>query len=367
MRAAKRVVMRATKRVMRATKRAVMHATRRAVMRATFCLAPALALAGCTLLFGAPRHDAVDAAPDAADDGAVDLAGAADLTPGGGTPWTPQPSGTTAALYAVWGCGNGASRTVYAAGAVPLLRSTGNGTWAPDPTFNGNLTLYALTGSTCSDVYAAGQSADLRYWNGTRWQQHAVGFNTDLYGVFEGSTNVVAVGAGGNIAWAPNGTTSFTAVTPVTADTLRAVFGAAATMVAVGDHGVMLRSTDSGASWTQLTTIASATLRAGCFTTAGTEAFVVGDSGALLHSTNIGMTWIVMAAPTSANLHGVRCASANDLYVVGAGATILHSTDGGGTWSPENAMTGANLNAIWGWAPTDLYAVGDNGAIVHLP
>lgn len=79
-------------------------------------------------------------------------------------------------------------------------------------------------------------------------------------------------------------------------------------------------------------------------------------------------TWCQETSPTSARLHGVWAASANDVFAVGDSGTILRRVNG--TWTQMTSPTTNHLRGVWGLSSSDVWAsgvaVGGVGTVVHF-
>lgn len=79
-------------------------------------------------------------------------------------------------------------------------------------------------------------------------------------------------------------------------------------------------------------------------------------------------TWCQETSPTTARLHGVWAASADDVFAVGDGGTILRRVNG--TWTQMTSPTTHNLRGVSGLSSSDVWAsgvaVGGVGTVVHF-
>jgi hypothetical protein len=150
-----------------------------------------------------------------------------------GTAWTPQTSGTTQHLNAVWGSGSG----------------------------------------TGAAIFAVGNGGTILSFDGTSWQAQASGTTQPLYGIWGTSpSDVFAVGGGGTILHYDG--SAWTAQSSGSTQALRAVWGNSASLVyAVGDASTILRY--DGTSWTPQPAGASIDLR-GVWGSSPTNVFAVG-------------------------------------------------------------------------------------------
>jgi hypothetical protein len=151
-----------------------------------------------------------------------------------GSAWTPQTSGTTQHLEALWGIASGASATIFAVGGGGTILSFDGTSWHAQ-TSGTTQALYGIWGTSSSDVFAVGGGGTILHYDGTAWTAQN-----------SGSTK-----------------------------TLRGVWGSSATSVfAVGDASTILRY--DGSSWTSQSAGASIELR-GVWGNSPTNLFAVGE------------------------------------------------------------------------------------------
>jgi hypothetical protein len=323
----------------------------------------ALAMGGCTILYGNPRDGG------GADFADSDLAGA-DLTGSDGPVgdlapavlWTQQISNTVQSLNAVWGC---SATNVYAAGAGgTVLHAIAPGTWTAKTA--GTAPLYAIGGLSCTDVFVVGQGGAMFLTkNDDLYLPQAPGTASDLHGVFPLFMNVVVAGKGGTVLRSNAGLSVWTAMTSNTGADLLTLTGRAGLLWAVGSSGA-IQHFDS-VTWKSQPSGTAVTLRGVFLPAAGNDVWVVGDGGTVLHSTNLGGAWAPVVVPISVNYLGVWGSSGQDVYVVGELGVILHTVDGGATWAREAGPGTATLRAVWGSGASNVYAVGDDGTVLHYP
>jgi photosystem II stability/assembly factor-like uncharacterized protein len=157
-----------------------------------------------------------------------------------GQGWTPQTSGTTQDLDAIWGSG---ANDVYVGGQNgTLLHSVDHGqTWTPQDAGTPQA-FFTIWGSGSEDVYACGIGCYHSTNRGQNWTLlPKLSFTvTALWG--SGPNDLFAVGYGGGIAHtADHGQTWTAEQSGVTAD-LFAIWGSGPVDVYVaGDLGTMLR------------------------------------------------------------------------------------------------------------------------------
>lgn len=177
-----------------------------------------------------------------------------------------------------------------------------------------------------------------------------------LHGVVVLGEQIVAVGAAGEIVTRDGEDPWFERNSHVTGD-LYAVARAGGTteVVAVGAGGTVLRSGNSGDGWTTVESGTTADLTAVTFLN-DDVAIAVGD--AVLRSVDRGSTWAPVAAPAlTGTLRAVTAAPY--LLAVGDGGLAIVSEDAGKTWAATDVGT-----------PRDLFAVGsapENELLLSTP
>jgi pimeloyl-ACP methyl ester carboxylesterase len=199
---------------------------------------------------------------------------------------------------------------------------------------------------------------------GEHWREFPLGTERAGVGLWALSpTELVAVGARGNIARSADEGRTWQAVASPVPSALFAVWGASrGELWAVGSRGVILRSTDGGARWAvhPSGTVADLTTVWGA---ARDDVYAAGKDGTVLRWD--GVRWSRLAVPTDRAIFGVWGSGADDVYLVGSGGLVLHGTGRGARWSQEPSGTDEDLLAVWGSGADDVYAVGYAGTILH--
>jgi hypothetical protein len=111
-----------------------------------------------------------------------------------GTAWTPQTSGTTQHLNAVWGSGSGTSAVIFALGNGGTILSFDGSSWHAQ-TSGTTQPLYGVWGSSPGDVFAVGGGGTILHYDGNAWSALNSGSTQALRGVWGNSgSSVYAVG-----------------------------------------------------------------------------------------------------------------------------------------------------------------------------
>lgn len=266
--------------------------------------------------------------------------------------WTALTSGTSEALYSVWG--SSASDVFAVGGSVPgtILHFDGS-SWSSQPsTFD---SLFGVWGTGSSDVFAVGYAGDIVHFDGSSWTRQSLGLASWLFGVWGTSgSDVFAVGRGGAIlhydgsTWAPQASG--------TSQTLRGVWGSSSSNVfAVGEGGTILHYDGSG--WTPQASGTTNDLN-GVWGATGSDVFAVSSSGVFHYN---GSTW--SPSPCCAGGLGVWGTTGSNVFVVGVSGIILHFD--GFNWVQELSGTSNTLFGVWGASATDVFAVGIGGKILR--
>jgi len=114
-----------------------------------------------------------------------------------GSQWSPQTSGTSNDLLAVWGDPN--SSSVFAVGAAGTVVRYDGTAWGTQ-TSGTTAALRGVWGSSATDVFAVGDNGTILHFDGASWTAQSSGTTQNLRAVW-GSTpsSVFAVGAGGTV------------------------------------------------------------------------------------------------------------------------------------------------------------------------
>jgi len=268
----------------------------------------------------------------------------------GGSSWSSMTTGTSNALYGVWGS---SSSNVFAVGLNGTILKYNGTSWSSMTSGTSN-SLYGVWGSSSSNIFAVGLNGTILKYNGTSWSTMTSGTSNTLYGVWGSSaSNVFAVGLNGTIL-KYNGT-SWSSMTSGTSNTLYGVWGSSATNVfAVGLNGTILKY--NGTSWSSMTSGTTNTLYS-VWGSSATNVFAVGLGGTILKYN--GTSWSSSTSGTSSALYGVWGSSSSNVFAVGFNYTILKYN--GTSWSTMSGGTGYSLNSIWGSGSSNVFAVGSGG------
>jgi hypothetical protein len=271
-------------------------------------------------------------------------------------PWHSVPSGTTSALYDLWGS---SASDVWAVGADNTFRRWDGSVWSPvtNP-WPGHLPLTGLWGSGPNDVWALG--IHRLHWDGSSWSNFDSGMmdwrTVDAWG--SGPNDVWGVGDIGVVEhWDGSSWSHSRAAADIAI--LSGVWGSGPNDVwAVGSSGTLLRW--NGSAW--LSAVSGTTNSLNDVWGSGpNDVWAVGESGTILHWD--GSAWSSRTSGTTNGLHGLWGSGPNDVWAVGSSSTIVHWD--GNAWSSVASDTTANLHRVWGSGLGDMWAVGAAGVILH--
>jgi len=227
--------------------------------------------------------------------------------------------------------------------------------------------LRALTGTSGSDVWAAGLEGTLLHFDGSSWSatqksgapwSPVAGPNQrPIYALFEPKPNALFAGGSGvytfdGAKWSePHHHGSHLPTT--------AIWGADPTNVwAVGLQGTVNRF--DGHDWVHVGSEMGPNLF-GVWGSAANDVWIVGSSGAISHWDGAARTQVVSG--TDSDLYAVRGFTASDVWTVGDHGTLLHWQ--GSAWTRAASPTPRGLLAIWGASTNDVWVVGESGVVLH--
>ncbi|MCG6909105.1 MAG: hypothetical protein LJE94_03145 [Deltaproteobacteria bacterium] len=230
-------------------------------------------------------------------------------------------------------------------------------------------TLYAVWGTSGSDVFAAGGLETILHFNGSSWVEQNVVANGVVLRDVRGNSgsNVYAVGGNGTI-YHYDGTWSLVSDINTSAD-LNGVWVSANGEVFIvgaqpptGGTAVILHYT--GSSWEVHSSGTAYTLNA-VWGASENDVFAVGENGTILKYD--GSTWAPMTNPGTSPLTAVWGNSASDVFACGATNILHYDGNAGDIWTAELGVVDYP-NGLWGTSDSDIYAVGgsDNRVIEYF-
>ena len=258
----------------------------------------------------------------------------------------------TKSYVAMWAAPTG---EIFVVGPSGVFAKYDGTTWVE--TVVGAASMYAVWGTSATDVYAVGQlgpNSAIEHYDGSTWSPVTVANAGILRAVWGTGNEVFAMGSGTMLA---HGVAGAFSLQPIPSINARGIWGSAVDDVfIVGDSGTILHW--DGASWTQLETAFDTMLYAISGSSAA-EVFAVGDGGAIERYTGLGWAHVTKQ-PVAVRLRDIWAAAPNEAFAVGNSndSTIFHWTNG--AWQPEMSAPAiaASLVSVWGRSSTDVLAVG---------
>lgn len=218
-----------------------------------------------------------------------------------------------------------ATRFLVGANALPfeamVVRIDGTATKSFDAGFSGRL--WAVSGTSASNVYAVGDNAHFVHYDGT-------------------SVTPVALPA--------SVVQTFYAIHVRTPTDMFAVGGASTIL-----HG-------DGTTWTKMTPPNVTATLYGVIAFAADDVWAAGGNGAGVVFHYNGSTWTAPASAAPNQLDAIWGPASNDVFAVGVGGTIVHYN--GSSWSAMTSGTAVDLTGVWGTAHDDVIAIGQ-GVLLH--
>ena len=241
-------------------------------------------------------------------------------------------------------------------------------------------TLYAVWGTSPSDVYAVGNNGTILHFNGTDWSADTSNTTGQLLSIWGSSpTNIYVVGneeTGVNRATLLRKKTSGTtwefeeavdATTQAPFDyNLTTVWGLSANNVYVSDEFGDPYVFD-GMGWIKFEPVPPVGTYplTGIWAVNSTTLFVTdqNSNGVRRYGKDGINDWTYDSTECTGNLNEIWGISINDIYVAGSGGYIGHFN--GAEWKGVTSNTAKTLVSIHGSSAINIIAVGVQGAIVH--
>ena len=279
--------------------------------------------------------------------------------------WVQVPAITTNDLYAVWGSSSSDVWVVGVAGTV--LHFDGNAWTALPPITTKALT--AIWGSGPSDIWAdaytiGGGGGQLFHYNGAVWAADTTTIPPhDALGALWGSS-ATDVWTGGDAGYLLHYDGSHWSQVANSADeAVDGIWGSSGTDVwavldATGTAGPIIDY--NGSAWSSATAPAVSRLWT-IWGSGSSNVWAGGDAGALVHYD--GSNWAAVASATTATIRGIWGSSSANVWTVGTGGTIVHYD--GSSWKTWASPTGEDLFGAWGSSATNIWFVGAGGTILR--
>jgi photosystem II stability/assembly factor-like uncharacterized protein len=271
-------------------------------------------------------------------------------------------SGSARSLFAVLGT---SGSDVYVVGEGGLItHSTGDGKWSANQapaTVTDNL--YAISLSA-SRILVAGDNGLLLENVGMGWLRTDTMSTLRLLTVWQQSNEILLAGVRGTYV-----DLSLTGDTvnqwPTENNAFGGIWGLPEDLYIVGDAMVLHRINDG--PW-NATMVGNAPTFWAVWGPGRDDIYAVGESlpgpvGTIYHATGLD-DWTKQSIASGPQLTSVFGSSAQDIWAVGFAGTVLHSFGGGSEWVKVDVPTSVDLFGVWLDAH-DIFIVGDQSTIVH--
>jgi hypothetical protein len=249
------------------------------------------------------------------------------------------------------------SNNIYASSVGTILHYNGT-SWTSAFAGAGDQ-FNAISGTSNTDIYAAGSAGTITHFNGTAWSSFFVGGSFRGIWDIPNQSTIYAVGAAGLIekGSSPNAG-SFTTQTSANAATLMAVWAVDAGNIFIVDSSGNIQNSNGSGTWTNEKSTGAALYAINGLE--GVDQLTDGAGGAAWRLT--GVTWASIPTTTTNTLRGIWDAFADDVYGVGDGGVIQHWNGLG--WLAMASPVTTTLRAAYGTAQAHIYVGGDNGVIL---
>lgn len=222
----------------------------------------------------------------------------------------------------------------------------------------------ALGACATGSVYAEGSLGNFRptscHTAPLTWTDYTAGAEgVNWRAIAAGSaTRLVAVGAGGALAYSSFSSGWQQNVSSGTTNNLNAVAGLNENFWAVGDGGTIV-SWPSGSPTTSTITVGSENLNA-VYVFAADSIYAAGNNGSILFYN--GVTWTSQTSNTGEHLYDIEYTVKDGIVAVGANGAWVRSS-GDGSWITVASGTSANLRAIVNVDGIHYFVGGDAGTV----
>ncbi|MFO0577374.1 MAG: hypothetical protein U1A78_25490 [Polyangia bacterium] len=234
------------------------------------------------------------------------------------------------------------------------------------------LYLYALDGTSATELWASGPDGTLASWNGLSWTPRTSGTQENLTAVFALSPSELwAAGMGRStvtpstpphlVRWDGARMTAFDA--PGRA-VFQALWGSGSKDVwAVGSQGAMAHW--DGGSWSLLPKLTTEELLA-VHGSGPAQVFAAGSRGVMLRYD--GKVWATVTSPVAMtdSVFGLWVTASDGWAVGGSGTTGVLARFDGSKWTAWPKRFNKLLKAVWGSGPRDVWAGGSDGLLLHF-
>ncbi len=262
--------------------------------------------------------------------------------------WKDQSFDTDLDVRDIWGS---SASDVYAVGDNGTIYHYDGNSWTL--VVVGRERLNSVWCKSPQDVYAVGDNGTIYHYDGNSWTSMNSGTDQNLNAVYGGSpTNLIAVGDNGTILYY-NGI-EWSVQESGTQENLNSISSIPIAWLVVGDNRTYI------GSWQGVWSDSPYQLETGSNLNGMGGGYIVGDEGVIYNYISY-----PMQSGTSQDLNDAWGGSGGvSAFIVGDCGTILHYDDT--LWSAMATGTDKNLYGIWGSVGNyDLFAVGEDGTILY--
>lgn len=279
--------------------------------------------------------------------------------------WTTMNSDVSVDLYAVWGT---SASNIYAVGENGTIVHYDGSGWVQQSSGTSQ-TLLTIWGKNPNNIYVAGRQGTLLHYNGTAWTNITTGTYYDLVGISgtDGSP-VYLVASNGDLYTIQ--ASSVELYKQKFYFVPNAIWGCNDRLHPFTTHPTNNFITVGGNASVGI--FANDTIQVIKFYpsifydihgTSWNNVFAVGTTNRIVYMNGFKGTILKYNNIQSNFLYGVWTIGTKEAIIVAAGGDIYHINDN----SSQKMESGTNntLRDIWGSSSDDLYVVGDNGTILH--
>ncbi len=243
--------------------------------------------------------------------------------------------------------------------------------WAEFP-YKPSGKLYAIWGTSASQIWAVGQKGVIAKYNGTTWasETNPVTSSPDLWSIAKNNSTIYAVGAGVVLYNSAGKWVKGYSYATSTYYNFRDIWASpsAYQVWGAGEMGYYLglkTSSSPSSSWYYIYLYNKLKVSMyGIWGASTSKIWAVGNKGTIFHCKSSCTTsgtssqnyWNTQQSGTTSNLRDVYGFSATDVFAVGYDGTIIHYD--GTKWSKMVTNTSTYFQGVWGSSPTNVFAVG---------
>jgi hypothetical protein len=276
--------------------------------------------------------------------------------------WTPETTPTTNGLLAI--SSNGPN-SIFAVGMGGVLLWNGGSAWTEQSTGTSRGQIFAFSGPSSTDLAAVDGEAKVWLFDGSSWsfKSQVVTPAKQLYALWGSSTSdLFAGGQGWNIyrsssgGWLPSNNGAGT-----NWDHVEALWGRSGTdLYATGTGGVVKNF--NGSTWNKFHEVTGKRLYA--LWGDATELFAAGEGNEIHHYN--GSTWSTKSLPLPSTIKALWGINAKEVYAVGTSDVIVRYN--GVKWTKMQVPSSLNnigLASVCGFSASNIFVGGIHGTLLH--